>query len=63
MLELDLMDSANGSACIIERSADVASHCRIPLELEKYSDKDQLVITTLHYSNPRNEAFTKIEFP
>ena len=47
MLQLDLMASASGSACIINRSADIALPCLIPLEIEKYSDKNPLVITAL----------------
>ena len=47
MLQLDLMASASGSVCIMNRSADIASPCLIPLEIEKYSDKNPLVITAL----------------
>ena len=44
---LDLIVSASGSDCIVNKSADIASPCLIPLEMWKYFDKWPLVIIAL----------------
>ena len=41
---LDLIVSASGSDCIINKSADIASPCLIPLKMGKYCDKRVIVL-------------------